>query len=136
MGDCAPKHLRTQFICALLRVALVEEKRKGDTRSHWFEIDTTFPEMEWWREVRWVIKKRATAVETKASKWDNTEANTTSENILVRSASEWAKSYQEKLREVFKRQYKETGGGDVVNCMHPELRALAVDIWRDIVEWY
>eukprot|EP00927_Polykrikos_kofoidii_P043854 TRINITY_DN37956_c0_g1_i1.p1 TRINITY_DN37956_c0_g1~~TRINITY_DN37956_c0_g1_i1.p1 ORF type:complete len:609 (-),score=126.64 TRINITY_DN37956_c0_g1_i1:127-1953(-) len=120
--DCSPKHLRAQFLCAVSRVATAEEKRTGGLRGIWQVILMQFPELGLWRDLRDKLRSRVWAAE-KTSKWDATSVSMT--------ASSWARPWRDKIRE----QLSCVGIDEAVTVTSTEVRRLAVDIWKDFVDW-
>lgn len=128
--DSSPKHLRAQFLCALNRASIVEQKRKGTLRSNWHTVEIQFPELGIWQALRDKLSLRSTE---KASQWDMPDPN------AAHKASAWSTSWQEKLKAILVAGTGSGGHydvqGEALSCMTANLMALAADLWRDIVDW-
>lgn len=111
--DCSPKHLRAQFLSALNRVMLVEEKRVGNLRGNWQRVIMSFPEMGIWRELRAQIAER---IAPKTSKWDETAADV-------------GKSWRTQLTAALSNDRNPVLSSDTA------LRKIAADLWEDVADW-
>lgn len=116
--DCAPKHLRAMYICALSRVIAVEERRFDGLRGNWQAVATQFPELGFWREFREKLRAR---VSERGSKWDSKAQS---------QISNWARSWRDKVRDLLAR-----GPDEAVPMSDLEVRRLSVDLWADITTW-
>lgn len=111
--DCSPKHLRAQFLSALNRVMLVEEKRVGNLRANWQRVIMSFPEMGIWRELRALIEER---IAPKTSKWDETAADV-------------GKSWRAQLTAALSKDREPVLSTESV------VRKIAADVWEDVADW-
>ncbi|CAE8582139.1 unnamed protein product [Polarella glacialis] len=59
--DCAPKHYRAQFICALSRAAWLEEAAGELIREQWAEVFRMFSEIQIWRLLEKQLRERTWA---------------------------------------------------------------------------
>lgn len=118
--DGSPKHLRAQFLCALNRVAICEEKRYGGLRGPWQGVLAQFPEMGLWRDLRDKLKARSIE---KASKWDQGAEKGA-------PASSWAAPLRDRIREMLA-----VGVDEVVQTCMPEPRNFATEIWKEVATW-
>lgn len=120
--DCSPKHLRAQFLCALQRATLVEERRFGGLRTNWQAVIANFPELLLWRELREKLKQRASG---RASKWDSGAVPGTAAQW-----SDWATTWRDKIREVLA-----IGINEALPSTSAEVRKLTAGLWKDFAEW-
>lgn len=149
--DCAPKRFRAQFLCLLNRVLLAEATRSsGCVRAVWGSVLETFPELGVWRDFRDRIQQRVwdTSLDDapKPSKWDRKDRSRSRSRSRDSSpdpqraiaghpesgeqAGKWALKWRKALAVVLP-----SGLDGGVSPLDPDLKKLAIAMWKDIVAW-
>lgn len=126
--DCAPRRLRAQFVCLLVRALNAEAARcSGCVRPGWNEVLQNFPEIGPWRELRERLRRRALDDEDSVSDRGRSRSRSRGRG---ETPSKWGRKWRTAILAILP-----SALDAAVPPTDPEVRKLATVLWKDIVRW-